>query len=187
MASARPGDETTAVIAAAIRAAEEAGLLPCGGIYGQIVLPDPVGGACCDGAAAMGPQYCTCWEPVFDLEQQPVAEGEPGQRAALCRDCAYRPGSPERQGDKRYSGDPELLEQIIRTGARFFCHAGIRQVAKLVHPSGAVVDALEAAPGGYQPPVVNGVPHKADGSPGDVCAGWAARRAAHLRREERTP
>lgn len=183
MASPRTSDPHAPVIAAAIDAAELAGLLPHGGVYGPIVMPDPVNGACCDGSAVKGPQYCTCWEPAFDAEQQPVSKGEPGKRTAPCSDCAYRIGSPERQGDERYNGDAEFLDRIVVTGERFFCHAGIRQAVKLVHPSGAEVDLLALAPGDYRPPVENGVPYKADGTPGDLCAGWAARRARYLGRE----
>lgn len=177
------GAEHADILAAAIDYAEQAGMLPCGGVYGDIVMPDPVNGACCDGSAVKGPQYCLCWEPRFDLEQQPVTEGEPGCRDAMCSDCAFKPGSPERQGDKRYNGDPEFLDRIVMTGEPFFCHAGIRQAVKLVHPSGAEVDLLAAAPGDYRPPIENGVPYKADGSPGELCAGWAARRRAHRKRE----
>ena len=94
MAEPRNSGPHAEVIAAAIDAAELAGLLPHGGVYGPIVMPDPVNGACCDGSAIKGPQYCTCWEPVFDAEQQPVTEGEPGTQDAMCLDCAFKAGSP---------------------------------------------------------------------------------------------
>jgi hypothetical protein len=106
--------------------------------------------------------------------------GERGQRDALCPDCAYRPGSPERSGDERYNGDAEFLNRIVETGEAFHCHQGIRRAVKLVHPSGAEV---EVPPGDYRPPIIGGVPYKADGSPGELCAGWAARRRACLERE----
>ena len=172
--------EVAGILAAAIDAAETSGILPCGGIYGDLVMPDPVSGACCEGSAFGGPQYCTCWAPVFDLEQQDVRRGERGQRDALCADCAYRPGSPERSGDERYKGDAGFLDRIVETGEPFHCHQGIRRAVRLVHPSGAEV---EVPPGDYQPPVVAGVPYKADGSPGELCAGWAARRLKHVQRE----
>ena len=180
MAEARPVVPHADIIVAGIDAAEAAGLLPHGGVFGKLVMPDPVNGACCDGSAVKGPQYCTCWTPRFDTDQEPTVEGEPGTRAAMCEDCAYRPGSPERSGDERYNGDQEFLDQIVVTGERFFCHAGIRQAVKLVHPSGAEVDLLALAPGDYRPPIVDGIPYKADGSPGDLCAGWAARRRAYV-------
>ena len=143
-------------------------------------MPDPAFGACCDGSASMGPQYCTCWAPDFDLEQQAVRPGERGQRDAPCSDCAYRAGSPERSGDERYNGDAEFLDRIVETGEPFHCHVGIRRAVKLVHPSGAEV---ELHPGDYRPPVAAGVPYKADGSPGELCAGWAARRLKFVQRE----
>ena len=176
--------ELAGVLAAAIGAAETSGILPCGGIYGTLVMPDPAFGACCDGSASMGPQYCTCWAPDFDLEQQAIRPGGKGLRGTLCSDCAYRPGSPERSGDERYNGDAEFLDRIVETGEPFHCHVGTRRAVKLVHPSGAVVDLH---PGDYRPPVAAGVPYKADGSPGELCAGWAARRLKFVQREAQTP
>jgi hypothetical protein len=172
--------ETAGALAAAIDAAEIAGILPHGGVYGTLVMPDPACGACCDGSAVKGPQYCTCWTPSFDLAQADPETGAPGARDAMCSDCAFKPGSPERRGDERYNGDAEFLDRIVETGERFFCHVGIRRAVKLVHPSGAEV---EVPPGDYRPPIIDGVPYKADGSPGELCAGWAARRAKHLERE----
>lgn len=165
------------IISDAIDAAEIAGLLPHGGVYGTLQMPDPAFGVCCDGSAIKGPQYCTCWTPQFDLDQADPKQGEPGTRDAMCPDCAFKPGSPERSGDERYSGDAEFLERIILTGEPFFCHQGVRRAVKLVHPSGA---EIEVPPGDYRPPIIDGVPRKADGSPGDLCAGWAARRRAFL-------
>lgn len=174
------GGEKAAVIAAAIDAAEIAGLLPHGGVYGTLQMPDPAFGACCDGSAIKGPQYCTCWTPVFDLDQAAPDPGGPGTRDALCQDCAFKPGSPERSGDERYNGDAEFLSRIVATGERFFCHQGIRRAVKLAHPAGA---EIEVPPGDYRPPIIDGVPYMADGSPGELCAGWAARRRAHRKRE----
>jgi hypothetical protein len=101
-------------------------------------------------------------------------------RAELCQDCAFKPGSPERQGDPRYRGDTEFLNRIVETGESFFCHQGIRRVVAWEHPSGARV---EPAPGDYQPPVIDGVPYRADGSPGELCAGWTSRRLKHMQRK----
>lgn len=164
----------------AIEAAEESGYLPRGGVWGDLAMPDPSSGTCCIGASVRGPQYCTCWTEAFDAEQRPAVEGDPGCRDAMCADCAFRPGSPERQGDERYSADAELLDQLVETGTPFFCHIGIRRAARLVHPSGAEVELPD---GDYRPVVVGGVPYKADGSPGDLCAGYAARRLKRLERE----
>lgn len=161
-----------------VRALEAGGCLPAGGPYGSVVLPDPEHGGCCMGSAAMGPQYCTCWEPVYDLDQQDIRPGEAAARKGMCRDCAYRKGSPERSGDERYSGDEEFLAAIAQTGEKFWCHQGMRKVVKLRHPSGAeVVIGTDH----YDPPKDDGVPFKADGTPGDLCAGWTAHRARYLR------
>ena len=181
MARGRISDEHAAVLAAVVEEAAANGLLPCGGIYGTIVMPDPTDGACCIGSAVMGPQYCTCWVEVFDLEQQEPRPGEHGRRMSPCGDCAYRKDSPERRGDDRYKGSDEgFLDLIVVTGERFWCHVGMRRTVRLAHPSGAVVDVAEAAAGDYRPPIVDGVPYRADGSPGELCAGWAARRRSHL-------
>jgi hypothetical protein len=151
-------------------------------------LPDAGEGMCCMGAAALGPARCTCWNPVYDLEQadpDPVAVKlldagvQPATQPAPCADCAYRLGSPEREGDKRYSGDQALLERIVASGERFWCHQGMRKVTAWRHPSGAVIPVDVD---GYAPPKVGGVPWQADGQPGLVCGGWAARRRAYLAR-----
>lgn len=167
-------------VQAVIEAAVSAGHLPKGGVYGAIELPDPVNGACCTGSAVMGPQYCTCWEQVYDLEQQDIIPGGPAPaRKTLCGDCAYRPGSPERAGDQRYNGDGEFLARIAQTGETFWCHQGLRRAVKLRHPSGAEM-VIETDH--YDPPKAGGVPFKADGTPGDICAGWSAHRARYLKR-----
>lgn len=173
-------DETLAIVAEeVIRAAEAAGHLPKGGPYGTITLPDPALGACCIGSAVMGPQYCTCWEQVFDVDQAEVRPGEAVARKSMCGDCAYRPGSPERGGDERYNGDQEFLDDIVLRGDAFWCHQGMRKVVRLRHPSGAEV-VIETDH--YEPPKDGAVPYKADGSPGDICGGWAARRSHTLTR-----
>jgi hypothetical protein len=177
-------DEAAAVIAAVIEQAEAAGSIPCGGLYGAIKMPDPVRGACCAGSAVKGPQYCTCWVHEYDQEQQEPRPGEPGRRPAMCGDCAYRPASPEHAGDQRFQGDARFLQEIVAKGQKFWCHQGMRRVARLVHPSGAVVDLTETGHTvDYQPPITGGVPYKADGSPGELCAGWAGRRRGYLATE----
>jgi hypothetical protein len=149
-----------------------------------VELPDAGEGACCMGAAAMGPQRCTCWAAVYDLPQtepDPMAVRlldagvQPVTRTRPCGDCAYRPDSPERRGEPGYTGDQELLDRIVQTGERFWCHVGMRKPVAWRHPTGAVV-AVDVD--GYDPPRVDGVPYRADGQPGEVCAGWAARRRA---------
>jgi hypothetical protein len=136
-------------------------------------LPD-VDPGCCYGSAVYGPHRCTCWKPVFDSEQVDVIPGKPGNRSTLCSDCAFRPNSPERNGDERFdhAGEGELEELVGGVGT-FYCHQGMRRVVQMTHPCGAVVDI---PPGSYHPPQRRGVAYKADGTPADVCAGLAARR-----------
>jgi hypothetical protein len=126
---------------------------------------------CCWGDTNKGPAYCTCWVPEFDLPQtDPIApaDGEVQVRpGGLCGDCAYRPGSPEMAED--YSA--ETLRSLPAHGQTFWCHDGIRRPTRWVHPDGRVVDG---APDDYQPPIVAGRPHRADGRVGHLCAGWAA-------------
>lgn len=161
----------------------------CGGNCGP---HEPEGGwppdeidPCCWGFMEDSWVGCTCWVPVFnhdgqvppdEHQQQLLAAGvEPNTRAGMCQDCAYRPGSPEKTGDQTYTGDPEFLETIAASGERFWCHQGMLLVTAWRHPSGVVIPGH---PGAYCPPIVGGVPYKADGTPGDLCAGWAARRRA---------
>lgn len=132
-------------------------------------------GWCCDGAALRGRRFCTCWEPVFDLEQQPlVDDGRPPAevptRSKCCHDCAYRAGSPERE-----AGDGDwLVELATGDGRMFWCHQGMRRVIAFRHPDGR---ELPAGDGDYRPPVgpaERPVAWKADGAVGERCAGWAA-------------
>ncbi|MFL5309501.1 MAG: hypothetical protein ACJ79H_03500 [Myxococcales bacterium] len=128
---------------------------------------------CCMAGAMHGPRGCTCWEPVFDLEQDDAL-----QLAALlplavacCHDCAYRNGSPER-------GDGYTEELVDLSGSArdvFACHQGMRRVVAYRHPNGR---ELPAKPGDYQPPIVAGRAYKADGSPAELCAGYLAHRRA---------
>ena len=134
---------------------------------------------CCDGAANRGPSACTCWKPVYDLDQGVTVQkrrwsGPPAVRAKMCDDCAYRPDSPEANGDDRYAERPEPGE------GTFFCHVGTRKVVRWVHPAGITVDADGDY---YDPPSVTYVPGrraplKGDGSFADICAGWHAHQRA---------
>jgi hypothetical protein len=135
-------------------------------------LPDAGEGACCIGAAVLGPDRCTCWEPVYDLDQQPPrTELRDDVRDSMCADCAYRPDSPERTGDPQAAGDWESLQVLAAGGNPFWCHAGMRRPVAFRHPSGVEIGGSDLD---YAPPIVNGVPYRADGTPGDVCAGWEA-------------
>lgn len=132
---------------------------------------------CCYGSAMDGPTGCTCWRPVYDVEQAEPQLAAPGLRAGACDDCAYRGGSPERQGAEHVTGDARHLEALVVLNRPFFCHQGIRRPTGFRHPNGATWrppgPALEAA---YRPPVHHGVPYKADGTPADLCGGWGAAR-----------
>lgn len=142
-------------------------------------LPDAGGRTCCLGAAVYGPGGCTCWERVHDLDQTPPDTSiKPTTRATMCGDCAFRPDSPERTGAENAAHDADDLDLLVVSDAPFWCHQGMRLVTAQRHPSGAV----KAQPAGerlaYDPPIVDGVPYQADGSPGQMCAGQAAHRRA---------
>lgn len=155
----------------------------CGSAPAPVPLPDAGKGECCMEAVLDGPQECTCWTAVYSPERQQEPKAGPSNvQPRPCSDCAFRSDSPERSGDDTYSGDWEELEDLAISGKPFYCHAGMRRKAQWAHPSGAVVDGH---PGDYAPPIVNGVPRKADGSPADLCGGWWA-RVRHWQREART-
>jgi hypothetical protein len=150
------------------------------GVYGPPGLGDEIE-MCCMGAAVYGAHRCTCWEPVYDLEQQPLEnDGEPPEeiptRAKCCHDCAYRNGSPERSGEAN-GADEEELYRIAGDGrSEFWCHQGVRRVVAWRHPDGREASAAE---GDYRPPVgpdERPVVWKADGTIGERCAGWASHR-----------
>lgn len=132
---------------------------------------------CCWGSVIYGPTHCTCWEPIYDLAQMPLQNekeiDQPETREKCCHDCAYKPNSPERA-----KGESEWLEEIAQKGneREFWCHQGVRRVVAWKHPDGR---KLEAPPGCYDPPQTSeGMPMiwKANGTPGERCAGWATRR-----------
>lgn len=137
-------------------------------------------GSCCLGAAEEGPGGCSCWEPVYDLEQStPIKVIVPGQRAEMCADCAYRPDSPERTGDDRHAcSDDGELDDIARSDNPFWCHQGLRKPISFRHATLGVVVPADAD--AYDPPmrIIDGrkIPIKADGTAGDRCAGWLARK-----------
>lgn len=143
---------------------------------------------CCPGRIADGPAGCTCWEPVFDLDQvdpDPAAalaiatgDAQPEERPRMCGNCAYRPNSPEKTGQATHAGNASELERLARTGERFYCHDGMRVPVAWRHPAGMRIPAAPDRDGDYQPPIVLGTPFRVDGRPGLLCAGWAARRRA---------
>lgn len=129
---------------------------------------------CCMAGAMRGPRACTCWEPVYDLNQAVIPDitAQPETRATCCHDCAYRNGSPERE-----DGYEDELRDVAGSGSRFACHQGMRRVIAWRHPDGR---ELPAGDGDYQPPILGLVAFKADGSPADLCAGWEAHRKGLL-------
>lgn len=132
---------------------------------------DPTERVPCCSDAVYDPLECTCWTPVYDVEQEqprPPSGAEDLQvRAGMCVDCAFRPGSPERS-------NPLMADDLMALPNRkhpFWCHDGIRRPVRWEHPDGR---AVTADPDDYDPPVVGRVPFRADGSPALLCAGWAA-------------
>lgn len=119
---------------------------------------------CCAGSAHMGPDACTCWAPVFDRVQEPIVEGPPETRQAMCVDCAFRKDSPERQRGM----DPGALQN-------FWCHQGVRRAIAYVHPDGRrrEVPDVDGTPVDYQPVQRPGLIFRVNGQPGQRCAGWA--------------
>ena len=155
-------------------------------------FPDAGEGYCCSGAVFHGPAHCSCWEPVFDLEQQPIDEEKrrwlaagltPSTRDGMCGDCAYRPNSPEKTGAPGYAANsPDELDDVARA-SMFFCHDGMRRPLYWVHkPTGKT---HPGSPANYTPPFVDGIPYRADGTPGLLCAGWSARCRALLAADAR--
>src|SRR5579871_4574369 len=141
--------------------------------------PDVTNGIpCCMGYAAGGPGHCTCWEPIYDQEQQPFnPEAVVTSRDSMCHDCAYRKGSPERTGEDGYAGDEDMLEHAVYSGTPFWCHQGVRKIVAYRHPTGAEIPA-HAAAYGWLIKTINGraTPLKADGTPADICGGWCKKR-----------
>lgn len=127
---------------------------------------------CCYGSASGRLDACTCWEPTWNVEQ---AEPRPLASAAdlaaqprMCGDCAFRKGSPERATEY----EQETLLGLADRGVPFWCHDGMRRPLSWRHPHGITI---EGDPADWQPPILSAVPYRADGSPGLLCAGWAAR------------
>jgi hypothetical protein len=121
---------------------------------------------------------CTCWEPVYDVEQASpdlvVSADQVRARRSRCGDCAFNVDSPERADEWAQ----EHLYAEADRGTPFWCHAGqdgspgMRRPVKWVHPDGREVPG---DPANWTPPIVNGVPYQRDGTPALLCAGWAAR------------
>lgn len=135
--------------------------------------PDPDGVPCCEATAySHDGTGCTCWVAVLDVERtDQVQEGPHVIRRRMCGDCAYRPGSPERQESE---GD---LPPYSRA-ARFYCHDGMARAVGYQHP--LLGDATVPAPNDadYRPLTRGAQAWQADGQPAVLCAGWAAATGA---------
>ena len=146
-------------------------------------LPDPCpdGVPCCDGYAYIGPEYCTCWEAVYeDGQREPQRDAEQHTRPRMCADCAFRPGSPERRDSEHAvcnSGD--LLRMVHDPDEVFACHDGLRRAIGWRHPNGLFIrhDPRDAVVP-YSPPIEGRRAYRLDGSPALHCAGLAAARRA---------
>lgn len=148
---------------------------------------------CCNGSAYSGPENCTCWTPIYDVEQRPQnLEARRQERAEMCPDCACRPDSVERVAHNAGEYPPTLIEwsevkSRVHSGTIFYCHQGMRREIGERHPCGRV-RMYEHGDHNYQPPMATNrklgmresYPLKADGTPADICAGWAALRRKHL-------
>lgn len=141
-------------------------------------LPDAGQGMCCYGSAVIGANGCTCWVSEHDIAQEPPDTAVvPATRAEMCADCAFRPDSPERIGESAAAYDQDDLDTMVHsTRDEFWCHQGMRLVLGRRHPAGVFVTQPDGEKLAYDPPIIEGVPYRADGSPGDRCAGLAARR-----------
>jgi hypothetical protein len=132
--------------------------------------PDAEQAWCCEGDVEGGPADCTCWTPVYDVEQAPPKAFNAEQleaRPERCADCAFRPGSPE-------LADPYMREELLALPARgepFWCHDGMRRPVWWEHPTRGRVPG---GPDDWRPPQRGRVPFRADGRPALLCAGWAA-------------
>lgn len=148
----------------------------CGKFLPDLPFPGVGEGACCFMAAALGPRECTCWEPVHDLAQaDPRTTLDASPMPGMCGDCAYKPGSPERRDDPDVVASSAQLEQLVATGTPFWCHNGLRRLTHYIHPPTGTVYVPDGTESAYLPPIIDGRPYKADGSPADYCAGWTAR------------
>lgn len=155
-----------------------------------IELPDVGEGMCCFGALNRGADGCTCWEAVYDLDGQVPVDGCDHDapdvvRDAMCSDCAFRPGSPERTGEGRYeNSSPGDLERLVAGDMPFRCHDGARRIVAIVHtPTGHRIDLTSLDH--YDPPKTTTRAYQANGQPLLVCAGWDAHHRATTR--ETTP
>jgi hypothetical protein len=131
----------------------------------------------CSGSGQYGITGCECWEPVYDVDQADpcdirgnnIPAADLPARDAMCDDCAFRPGSPERETTYHR----EELFALADRGEPFFCHDGMRRPIAWRHPR---LGEISGDTDDWTPPIIAGVPYRANGEPALMCAGWAARR-----------
>ena len=143
-------------------------------------LPDVSDVPCCMASAVWGPDRCTCWTRRHDHDQAtPIIGLAVAARDSMCSGCAFKPRSPERTGDNRYQfSDEDDRLDLIAGNQPFYCHEGMRRVTAFDHPCGVTVPVDGDH---YDPPTVDGIPFKSDGTPADVCAGWTTAHDRFLR------
>lgn len=139
--------------------------------------------SCCLGGAMAGVVGCTCWAVTYSAwRSEPVQVGEVQTRATRCADCACRKDSPESRGVGDYQNKPAEFSVLVSAGVRFYCHEGMPAQSGHRHEDGRE-SAMPLPHHNYRPRVRrDGVPTKADGTPADICAGWAQLREQHLQR-----
>lgn len=140
---------------------------------------------CCYSTALNDWSACTCWEPVYDRDiELPDMSTEPSTRDRMCGDCAYRPGSQEKNDHPEALMNSEALEVLAESGVPFWCHDGLPRVTAIRHTGTGEVRPIPNAVDHYDPLIVGGVPYQSDGRAGVRCAGWDARRRALLAQEK---
>lgn len=135
---------------------------------------------CCESVACWGDEnggpHCSCWVPTYsELQQELDTSLRPQVRASPCESCACRvPGGQLRDGSPIPDDLPGAYDAMLDNLARrkpFYCHSGMRLIVAEFHPQLGVTREVDWHP---VPPTVEGIPYKADGTPCDFCAAWAA-------------
>lgn len=119
----------------------------------------------CDGAANLGPAYCTCDTLSPEDHARCVSDGVEAflrRGGGMCDDCAFRAGSPE----------SDRLEEIARSSVPFRCHKG------------APVDARSGTPvkDAYVPVLARSATGELEDIGYPICAGWRRANAALTKR-----
>lgn len=130
---------------------------------------------------------CTCWTPVYAEPQRPPVPGIPVARRAPCRTCACHVAAGQlSDGSELPAGLEEAYAWLVARAARgeaFYCHEGARVPIRWEHPTEpprAPADHYvdDAGHSDWPPPMVDGVPYRADGRPAELCFAWDRLRRA---------